>query len=294
RMTFGYFCLSGLDLLGSLPQLTQEKRAGWVEWIYAQQIHPNADGSLSPRCGFRGSPFAGTKHCSSGVSRNSFSRSAHPPAEIDTSHITMTHTALLCLVLLGDDLSRVNAKAIVAALRAMQQPDGSFECYWKAGESDMRFVFCACAISYVLNDWSGIDVEKCIEFIRKCQTYEGGFSQKPNQESHGGSTYCAIASLALMGRIDDGIADKDRTLRWLLFRQEDGFQGRPNKPHDTCYAFWIGGAIDMLGMYHLVDTTVLKFFLSQTYSPKFGGYGKLPGDYPDLMHTYLGLSGLAI
>ena len=33
------------------------------------------------------------------------------------------------------------------------------------GEKDMRFVYCAVAICYILNDFSFIDVDKTVEFI---------------------------------------------------------------------------------------------------------------------------------
>ena len=34
------------------------------------------------------------------------------------------------------------------------------------GENDMRFIYCACCISYILDDWQGINVEKATEYIR--------------------------------------------------------------------------------------------------------------------------------
>ena len=37
----------------------------------------------------------------------------------------------------------------------------------------MRFVYCACCISYVLNDWSGVNVEKTVEFIKRSQVRAG-------------------------------------------------------------------------------------------------------------------------
>lgn len=43
----------------------------------------------------------------------------------------------------------------------------------------------------------------------------------------------------------------DDTIRWLVNRQinddEDkgGFNGRVNKPGDTCYSFWVRGALDV-------------------------------------------------
>ena len=104
------------------------------------------------------------------------------------------------LIALGDDLSRVNRDAVVAGLRALQNEDGrcvwsccvwywcrvcasqrarcphslrwcrpSFNCVCVGSESDVRFAYCACAISYMLNDWRGVDVEKATAWILKCQ-----------------------------------------------------------------------------------------------------------------------------
>ena len=44
--------------------------------------------------------------------------------EYDCSHIAMTYTALSSLLILGDDLSRVNRPAVIEALKALQLPDG--------------------------------------------------------------------------------------------------------------------------------------------------------------------------
>ena len=61
----------------------------------------------------------------------------------------------------------------------------------------------------------------------------------------GGSTFCAIASLHLMGTLDTCFSDHkfSRLKRWCLVRQKSGFQGRPNKPVDTCYSFWVGASL---------------------------------------------------
>lgn len=38
RITIAFFCISGLDLLGTLEdETTPEERAGWVEWIWRLQ-----------------------------------------------------------------------------------------------------------------------------------------------------------------------------------------------------------------------------------------------------------------
>lgn len=54
--------------------------------------------------------------------------------------------------------------------------------------------------------------------------------------------------------------DTDNTIRWLVNRQigiDDndygGFNGRVNKLADTCYSFWVGGALDV----RFVPTTLI-------------------------------------
>ena len=38
RMTIAFFCLSGLDMLGALDDMTTiEQREGWIEWIWKLQ-----------------------------------------------------------------------------------------------------------------------------------------------------------------------------------------------------------------------------------------------------------------
>ncbi|KAJ3156721.1 Geranylgeranyl transferase type-1 subunit beta [Geranomyces michiganensis] len=221
--------------------------------------------------------------------------------KFDNAHITMTYTALASLLILRDDLSCVNKRAIIDGLGQLQQADGSFLPYYGSDESDMRFLYCACVISYILNDWRGMDQDKAVEYILRSQSYEAAFGQGPGQEAHGGSTYCAIASLNLLGKLHM-VPRKDDLVYWLLSRQQDGFNGRPNKASDTCYSFWVGATLEvqsarettandkrtdvkphnllqMLGAYGFVDTAALKAFLQQTHS-KHGGFGKEAGDHP--------------
>ncbi|KAI8925858.1 terpenoid cyclases/protein prenyltransferase alpha-alpha toroid [Entophlyctis helioformis] len=287
RMTLGYFCIGGLDLLGALDaNITPDQKRAWIDWIYAQQVHPSDKFPAgSGLCGFRGSPFSGAPH------DPQHSTAVH---EGDGGHLTMTYTALVLLLMLGDDLARVNADAIVTSMRCLQSEDGCFSPTVGSDERDMRFLYCACVVSYLLSDWRGMDKAKALAYIKASRAFDFGYGQGPGRESHGGSTYCAIASLWLMGLVDEGVENKDRTIAWLLSRQESGFQGRINKPPDTCYAFWVGAALEMLDAYKsFVDTDAVKAFMATTHS-SYGGYGKLPGAYPDVMHSYMGFAGLAI
>lgn len=43
----------------------------------------------------------------------------------------------------------------------------SFCAVPEGSENDMRFVYCASCICYMLNNWSGMDVKKAINYIRR-------------------------------------------------------------------------------------------------------------------------------
>lgn len=279
RLSVAYFAISGLGLLNALSSIEQH-RTSIIEWIYKLQIE-----SKSERGGFLGSTNILLDE--SNVNLDSL--------KFITSHITMTYTGLASLLTVGDDLSRVNKPCIIAGLRALQQPDGSFCSSLTNQEKDMRFVYCAAAISYILDDWSGMDIEKTIDFIFQCISYDNGIGQNPGLESHGGSTYCAIATLSLINQLDRlGPRRLDGLRRWLIMRQISGFQGRPNKPEDTCYSFWIGASLKLLGILDKTDKRSNKAFIMSTQDAFIGGFSKWVDTIPDPMHTYLGIAGLSL
>ena len=56
-----------------------------------------------------------------------------------------------------------------------------------------------------------------------------------------------------------------------------GFCGRINKLGDTCYSFWVGGALDVLGFAELMHLQANRRFLLEHTQHVVGGFGKLPG-----------------
>lgn len=66
------------------------------------------DGKTPGSWGFRGSPNNGKGHAQ------------------DKGHLTMIYCALNCLLILGDDLSCVNKKAIINGLSQYQMEDGRY------------------------------------------------------------------------------------------------------------------------------------------------------------------------
>jgi geranylgeranyl transferase type-1 subunit beta len=194
-LTLVYFCFAGLDLLSDKSALDSMPVDKCVEWLY----------SLQTSNGFKG-----------------FSSEAND--EPQSAHTTMTYVGLLSLLILHDDLTRVHASNITRNVVKCQLENGSFVPFVGSSESDLRFMFSAIAVLTILNDLKSINMEKALEYIKSCKSYDGGYGQNPGQESHGGSTYCALASLVLMGEMDK--SDHMDTVVWCLNRQNGGFQGR--------------------------------------------------------------------
>ncbi|XP_041365891.1 geranylgeranyl transferase type-1 subunit beta-like isoform X2 [Gigantopelta aegis] len=280
RMTVAFFALSGLDVLGAINVLEEEHKQ-MIDWIYSLQVLPHASGSNRQQCGFRGSSTLGHSYIPETAREKLI--------PYDSSHIAMTYTALASLLILGDDFSRVDRMAIVDGLGALQQDNGSFCAMPEGSECDMRFVYCATCISYMLNNWSGMDVEKTVKYIQASLTYEGALAQGPGLEAHGGPTFCGIASLILMDRLDVAFTPRqlERLKRWCVCRQQSGFQGRPNKPVDTCYSFWVGATLQLLDMFDKTDARFNRSYILETQSDITGGFAKWPQNSPDALHGYL-------
>ncbi|KAN0062761.1 geranylgeranyl transferase type-1 subunit beta [Thecaphora frezii] len=316
RMTLAYFALSSLDLLGAVEEkLKPEERSEYVDWIYEQQCPAELGG------GFRGGPSIGSAVASLATLRVSqlptetHREETSGSSQLGGGNLAMTYTALLSLAILRDNFQRLDRAALLHHLRSCQQPDGSFAPSIGHREYDCRFVFCAFAVCWMLDDWSAIDVERAIDFLRRSRCWDGSFGQVETQEGHGGSTYCAVAALALAQRLDVldedamGTSDRDRNAtprvggsdrrreleRWLLNRQQrgSGFNGRLEKPVDTCYSFWCGAALEILGQHGHIDAASDIEWILSAVSP-VGGISKVPEDPPDLMHSYLSTAALSL
>jgi len=295
-VTMVFFLLHGLAMTASVSKKTlrdclnrksEDTIASLVDWIYSLQVPSSKNNPDCLNVGFMTGPWMGYPFDPSGT------RIPEPTRYLRT-HLTGTCNSLLCLKLLGDDFSRVDRKGVIAGLKHHQQPNGSFQYIVGLAASDARFVYCACVICNLLDDFSGIDKEKMIEWLYSCQNYDGGFGLNPGLESHGGATYCCVASLGLCGALDRMTPrKKEYLIRWCMMRQGTGYEGRPNKPEDSCYSFWLGSTLKLFGVFELTARQENRAFNLACQSG-FGGLSKLPNSFPDCMHAYLGLCGLCL
>eukprot|EP00929_Paragymnodinium_shiwhaense_P031196 TRINITY_DN17538_c0_g1_i2.p1 TRINITY_DN17538_c0_g1~~TRINITY_DN17538_c0_g1_i2.p1 ORF type:complete len:371 (-),score=49.55 TRINITY_DN17538_c0_g1_i2:337-1449(-) len=275
RLTLLFFSVSGLDLLGQIETVDKQKL---IRFIYSYQS------PLADHGGFYGCPRV--------------EYSGEQDRKNNQPHIANTYVALVMLLILGDDLEGVDRQAVACSLKKWQLPDGSFCCVHGLSsldsESDMRFVFCAAAICYILDLWDAVDVDGMFDFIVRGQSYDGAFGMGPLTEPHGGCTYCALAALTMMGRLH-ALPCKDLLMNWCVKRQLFGFQGRIEKDTDSCYSFWVGGSLQLLGAGGLIESQSCLEFLKQCEFTQYGGFQKYPdSQQPDLLHSYFSVCGLCL
>ncbi|KAJ4113233.1 geranylgeranyl transferase type-1 subunit beta [Fusarium equiseti] len=72
-----------------------------------------------------------------------------------------------------------------------------------------------------------------------------------------------------------------------------GFNGRWNKKADTCYCWWVGGTLSMLGNTSIINVLPSRRYLLDITQHRIGGFSKAVGGPPDMYHSYLGLAALA-
>lgn len=135
RLTALYFAVAGLDILGELDSLD---KTAIVDFLYNLQIYSLSDESKLSRGGFIGGNFMNHTMCNlctsdrdectnlkvDNMPSNSVLQGScdscpliHMHNEYHQGHIAMTYTAMVSLVTLGDDLTRINQTSVLSGMK---------------------------------------------------------------------------------------------------------------------------------------------------------------------------------
>mmetsp|Transcript_19002 Transcript_19002/g.42523 ORF Transcript_19002/g.42523 Transcript_19002/m.42523 type:complete len:422 (+) Transcript_19002:48-1313(+) len=228
------------------------------------------------------------------------------------AHLAPTYAATAALIVSGQEVAYrgLDRQKLYAFLMRMKAPEGGFRMH-DEGECDMRGTYCALASASMLHLITDELIEGVDDYVRRCQTWEGGIAGEEGLEAHGGYSYCGLAALCIIGR--SHVLDLRAFLNWAIHRQmslEGGFQGRTNKLVDSCYSFWQGAIFPLLHEAFLQQDGAAKPLLVpdkhvwfapsplQTYvflacQHPNGGLRDKPGKAADFYHTCYSLSGVS-
>lgn len=262
-----YFCLLGLSVIGRQPEGVDQEL--WKDHVLSLL---RTNGILT---GFAGGP--------------SYSQDTEP-------HLSSTFFCLAMLSMLGEDTGALPYSYYIQEfVRSCQDPSGNFRAYSHGGEPSCRHLYAGLATLRLLKS-RDLDTESsAIQYVLRCQNYDGGFGEFPGCESHAGITFCCVASLALSDALNK--CNKEYLTSWLVHRigENGGFTGRPGKSADVCYSFWVAASLKILGTLDMLDTgTATKYLLCDGVDELLGGFSKVPGERADPLHTSLALAALSL
>ena len=259
-----YWILHSIDLLGAMSQIKSSQRKSIAEFLFRCWDQQTG--------GFGGGPG-------------------------QQAHLATTYAAVNAFSVLGPEYadSYIDRPKLLKFLLLVKMTDGSFTMH-QGGESDVRGAYCALSCATLLNIVTPELIASTVDYLKQCQTYEGGFTSEPGGEAHGGYTFCGSAALLILDKLNE--INVHSLLKYSARRQmafEGGFHGRTNKLVDGCYSFWQAAVVSMLSPNTpLFDTNALrKYILLCCQNPK-GGLLDKPGKSPDFYHTCYCLSGLSL
>lgn len=185
--------------------------------------------------------------------------------------------------------------SFVAHIRRSQAFDGGI-AESAMGESHAGYAYCAVAALSTL-DFTAQDGENPTKYL------EAGIADVPALVH-----YLVSRQFAYTGQVDEdeegaddatanGASVPDIASLTIEDISSSGFSGRLNKVPDTCYTWWVSGALNILGEVFdgptTVDRATGREFLLQKTQHMIGGFGKHAGKPPDVYHSFLGLAALA-
>ena len=88
-------------------------------------------------------------------------------------------------------------------------------------ETDTRYSFCAVATLQLLNRLDAIDQDKAVDYIIRCQNFDGAFGVREGSESHAGQVFCCVGMLKILDKIEK--IDSELLGWWLAERQVNTF-----------------------------------------------------------------------
>lgn len=272
-----YWGVNALAVLNELDELSEADRLFLAEYIFSFQVE---SGGFS---GGQGYP----------------------------ANLVSTYASILALAILEvkEVNEKINLKGIESfILNCKGQIPGSYLIHID-GEVDLRCTFVAVLLNKMLNLENSSIEDGVDEYIASCQSFDGGISPVPSVEAHGGYTFCGLATMSLINKIEK--LNVKKLMFWLINNQTKfgGFSGRTNKLVDSCYSFWQASSFHILQEYFdsnsekssdikmdklLYDNHRMQVYLVECCQGNLGGMKDKPGKDEDIYHTMYSLSGLAL
>ncbi|RSL39256.1 hypothetical protein CEP53_014201, partial [Fusarium sp. AF-6] len=291
RLTFATFTISALDLLDA--PLTTSDRAAIRRWVLSLQ-HP--DGGF---CGSSTHALQGqdASNGTANIAATFFALillgvAAESEDEASAAFKGVDRTNCIRWMLRGDVkegedawVEDVNVDEMVAHIRRGQTYDGGV-AESSQHESHAGYAYCAIGALSLLDR----PLDSTLAHPPEDALKQG----IPNRE--GLLQFLASRQFAYLAKEEEEDEVEENFLESKLGETNYGhvgFNGRWNKKADTCYCWWVGGTLAMLGNSSIINAPPSRRYILDITQHQIGGFSKAVGGPPDMYHAYLGLAALS-
>lgn len=182
---------------------------------------------------------------------------------------------------------------ILKFLKQCQRDDGGFGA---SIDHDSNLVNCLSAVQLLVIfrkcNQEYIDIERCVDYIQRLQQPDGSFYGDRWGEIDTRFSFCALATLKLLNRLD--AIDLNKAVEFVMScnNQIDGGFGRmPGSESHSAYVYCCLGSLAIADKLDLVDKDMLGWWLSERQLPS-GGLNGRPEKLPDLCYSWWCLSSM--
>ncbi|CAL8068676.1 unnamed protein product [Calicophoron daubneyi] len=204
---------------------------------------------------------------------------------------------LTALDLLGD-LNTINKDTIIDLVLSCQKPDGGFSPA-PNHDSHLLSTLSGIQILAMFDAVDRMDVDSAVRFILSLHQSDGSFYGDQWGEIDTRFSFCAIASLKLLGRwnecVSSGQIDPEACASYLERCQnlDGGFGTQPGSESHAGQAYCVLGALALLQQLRRLDLERAAWWLAERQLPS-GGLNGRPEKKPDVCYSWWTLASLTI
>lgn len=178
-------------------------------------------------------------------------------------------------------------------IKQCQADDGGFSAAPKH-DSHILHTLSAIQVLVILNKCESeyINIDKCVNYIKTLQQENGCFFGDKWGEVDTRFSFCALASLKLLNRLE--AINLEKAVQFIMNcnnQIDGGFGSKPGSESHAAYVYCCVGSLSLAGRIDLVDAEQLGWWLSERQLPS-GGLNGRPEKLPDLCYSWWCLSSM--
>jgi len=159
----------------------------------------------------------------------------------------------------------------------------------------LLYTLSAIQVAVILDRLDMLDLERIEDFICGLQQDDGSFVGDAWKEVDTRFSFCAVAALSLMGKLETADIDLDQAVNFVesCMNFDGGFGTRPGSESHAGQIYCCVGFLSITGELHRVDADLLGWWLAERQLPS-GGLNGRPEKLPDVCYSWWVLSSLSI